>query len=154
MAWSRVGAKPLSVNSKQWNLKGNSFIYILENAFENVVSEIAAILSRPQYIDKNVWNEYQCLVVSVFFGCAGSVLCRLGNSGHIILNSISAVSDDLYWIDVSKISITESVFDTTKATYQASQNWNYRYGLTFGFINVYGFCGWMVIGNVTDISNL
>ena len=33
-----------------WNLKQNSYIFIQENAFENVVCEMAAILSRPQCV--------------------------------------------------------------------------------------------------------
>ena len=32
------------------NFKRNSYIFIKENAFENVVSEMAAILSRPQCV--------------------------------------------------------------------------------------------------------
>ena len=38
------------VNKLQWNLKRNSYIFIQENAFENVVCEMAAILSRPQCV--------------------------------------------------------------------------------------------------------
>ena len=34
----------------QWNVDGNPNIFFQENAFENVVCEMAAILSRPQYI--------------------------------------------------------------------------------------------------------
>ena len=34
----------------QWNLKQNSYIFIQENAFENVVWKMAAILSRPQCV--------------------------------------------------------------------------------------------------------
>ena len=39
-------------NKLQWNLKRNSYIFIQENAFENVVCEMAAILSRPQCVNK------------------------------------------------------------------------------------------------------
>ena len=60
MACRLAGAKPLSeqccniVNSNlrnnlQWNLKWNSYIFIQENAFENVC-EMAAILSWPQCV--------------------------------------------------------------------------------------------------------
>ena len=34
-------------NNLQWNLNRNLQIFIQENAFENVVLEMAAILSRP-----------------------------------------------------------------------------------------------------------
>ena len=57
MACRLVGAKPLSEpmmeywtlrNKLQWNLKQNSHIFSQENAFENIVCKMAAILSRPQ----------------------------------------------------------------------------------------------------------
>ena len=38
-------------NKLQWNLKRNSCIFIQENAFESVVCETAAILSRPQCVN-------------------------------------------------------------------------------------------------------
>ena len=37
-------------NKFQWNFIRNSFIFIQENAFENVVCKTAAILSRPQCV--------------------------------------------------------------------------------------------------------
>ena len=56
MACHLVGDKPLSetmieycqLNIFQWNIFWNSKVSIQENAFENVVWEMAAILSRPQ----------------------------------------------------------------------------------------------------------
>ena len=39
------------MNKLQWNLKQNSYIFIQENAFENVVCEMVAISSRPQCIN-------------------------------------------------------------------------------------------------------
>ena len=57
---SPAGAKPLFqwwnivnsnlLNTFQWNRKRNSYIFIQENTFENVVLEMAAILSRPQCV--------------------------------------------------------------------------------------------------------
>ena len=38
----------------QWNLKQNSYIFILENAFENVICEIAGILSRSQCVNLSI----------------------------------------------------------------------------------------------------
>ena len=35
-------------NKHQWNLKQNSYIFILENAFQNVICEMAANLYQPQ----------------------------------------------------------------------------------------------------------
>ena len=39
-------------NKVQWNRKQNSCIFIQENAFENVVWKMAAILSRPQCVTR------------------------------------------------------------------------------------------------------
>ena len=41
---------PLETNFSE-NFKQNSHIFIQENAFENIVCEMAAILSRPQYVN-------------------------------------------------------------------------------------------------------
>ena len=59
-------------NKLQWNLKQNSCIFIQENAFENVVCEMASILFRPQCV--NLWDfmrymdtvqeHYQFIVLS------------------------------------------------------------------------------------------
>ena len=68
MACRLAGAKPLSetklysVNSNlrsklQWNLKRNSCVFLQENAFENVVYEMASILSRPQCV-----NGHMCII--------------------------------------------------------------------------------------------
>ena len=40
----------LGINFSE-NLGGNSYIFIQENAFEMVVCEMAAILSRPQCVN-------------------------------------------------------------------------------------------------------
>ena len=63
MACRLVGAKPLSEpmldvvnwtlkNKLQWNSNLNSYIFIQENASENVVCEIAPILSWPQCVNE------------------------------------------------------------------------------------------------------
>ena len=49
-------------NKLQWNFDQNSYIFIQENAFENVVCEMAAILSLPQcvkYINALAGIEYR-----------------------------------------------------------------------------------------------
>ena len=38
-------------NKPQWNFKRNSYIFIQENVFENVVCKMASILSRPQCVN-------------------------------------------------------------------------------------------------------
>ena len=51
-------------NKAQWNFAHNSNIYIQENVFENVVCEMAAILSQPQYVNslwpRNVIKHQHC----------------------------------------------------------------------------------------------
>ena len=41
-------------NKFQWNLKQKSYIFIQENAFENVVCEMATILARPQCVKLSI----------------------------------------------------------------------------------------------------
>ena len=48
--WNIVNWTP--TNKLQWNIDRNSWIYIQENPFENVVCEIASILSRLQCVKK------------------------------------------------------------------------------------------------------
>ena len=48
-------------NNIYWNLKRNSYIFIQEDAFQNVVSEMAVILSRPQCV-----KLYSCFVLLGF----------------------------------------------------------------------------------------
>ena len=45
-------------NRFHWNVKWNELIFIQENAFENVVWKMAAILSRPQCVNPIQINEY------------------------------------------------------------------------------------------------
>ena len=46
-------------NKFQWNFNQNSYIFIQENPFENIVCKMAAILSRPQCVKapflKSLW---------------------------------------------------------------------------------------------------
>ena len=46
-------------NKLQWNFNRNSNIFIHENAFENVVCEMASILSRLQCVKKLCYNYKQ-----------------------------------------------------------------------------------------------
>ena len=51
-------------NKLQWNLNQNSYIFIQENAFENVVWKMAAILSRLQCV-KHEWHAESGLVTTL-----------------------------------------------------------------------------------------
>ena len=44
-------------NKFQWNWNRNSYIVIQENAFENVVRKMVAILSRPQCVKELIWKD-------------------------------------------------------------------------------------------------
>ena len=39
------------MNKLQWYLERNSYFFVQENEFENVVCEMAAILSQPQCVE-------------------------------------------------------------------------------------------------------
>ena len=58
MAWRRPGfiVNWTLRNKLLWNLNRYSNIFIQENAFESVVCETAAILSRPQCVNKMIWK--------------------------------------------------------------------------------------------------
>ena len=43
-------------NKLQWNINGNSCIFIQENTFEYVAHEMAPILSQPQWVYGNMHN--------------------------------------------------------------------------------------------------
>ena len=45
-------------NKLQWNFNGNLYIFIQENAFETVVCEEAAILSRGRWVNYITWNYH------------------------------------------------------------------------------------------------
>ena len=51
-------------NKLQWNLNRNSYTFIQENAFEDVVWKMAAILPWPQCVKRKVWGVFlfvQCI---------------------------------------------------------------------------------------------
>ena len=49
-----TNAEILLIGKLQWNLNRNSYIFIHENAFQNVVWKMVAISPRPQCIDIHV----------------------------------------------------------------------------------------------------
>ena len=54
-------------NKLQWNSNRNSNIFVQENAPENVVSEMASILSRPQCVKKKTVQVNISLSIFIFF---------------------------------------------------------------------------------------
>ena len=56
IAWTNVGILligPLGTNFSEMLFSQNSNIFIQENALQNVVCEMASILSRPQCVNRN-----------------------------------------------------------------------------------------------------
>ena len=47
---------PLGTTRLQWDFNQNANIFIHENAFENIVCEMAAILFRPQCVKKSKYH--------------------------------------------------------------------------------------------------
>ena len=54
------------MNKLQWNFNRNSNIFIQENAFESVISEMAAILSRPHCVKANKHTSSHLLYGRVY----------------------------------------------------------------------------------------
>ena len=65
-------------NEFQWKLDRTSYIFVKENAFENVVCEMATILSRPQCVTLNntllVPNTFICALYMIKIGMLIMVL--------------------------------------------------------------------------------
>ena len=94
-------------NKLQWNLKQNSYIFVQENAFEKVVYEMAATLSRPQ--------------------CA-KMWCPMPH--NILLFLLKNISNEtsLLWFasDVMSISVQGAMFIIAPPiikVYQCQRNW-------------------------------
>ena len=63
--WDIVNWTPR--NKLQWNVNQNSYIFIQENTFKNVVWKIAAILSQPQCVNMAQFSCGQYIVISSSF---------------------------------------------------------------------------------------
>ena len=61
------------MNKLQWNLNQNLYIFIQENAFENVSCEMASILSLPHYVNS--------LGLSDAYVCVGKITIIVSDNG-------------------------------------------------------------------------
>ena len=69
-------------NKLQWNLNQNSYIFIQENALENVVWKMVAILPRPQCV-KNIIIKLSMLIddqIVMSFKTGSSEYCQTSNT--------------------------------------------------------------------------
>ena len=77
----------------QWNLNQNQYIFIQENAFENVVCEMAPISSRPQCVNS--------LALSFTRSGAGTVVMKIVTciytSQGIVGLGFQIVNHTIYW---------------------------------------------------------
>ena len=68
-------------NKLQWNLNRNSNIFIQENAFGSVVCETAAILSRPQCVNRTRYFTFDWWVsnhvVDLLFKYSGCITTKI-----------------------------------------------------------------------------
>ena len=138
MACRLVGAKPLSepmpivnwalMNKLQWNFSQNSNIFIQENAFESVVCEMAAILSRPQCVKvlphrilpqididpSTKWLTMKTSSHESFFCVTGPLCGEFNNHRHPLYRSITGCDNSsklfnppLSW---TKLTLTDDIF--------------------------------------------
>ena len=59
MIWTNGGILRIETLETDLNLNRNSYIFIQENAFEIVVWKMAAILSRPQFVNNDEDVSYE-----------------------------------------------------------------------------------------------
>ena len=52
-------------NKLEWNFNQNSSIFIQENTFENVVCEMAAILSRGRLVNETISSDMCCIHITM-----------------------------------------------------------------------------------------
>ena len=77
-------------NKLQWNLNQNSYIFIQENAFDNVLWKMAAILSRPQCVNLTLW-PYMLSFPSLYYMMLQGYhlwLFIIGGIGGCLLTSV------------------------------------------------------------------
>ena len=100
----------LGTNKLQWNVNRNSYIFIQENLFENIVWKMAAILTRPQcdIIRKIKLNLSLPLLVTYTYGTPTfSSICQQLSQHLTVLGHQQAFPDTgiRYAIFISIISV-------------------------------------------------
>ena len=85
-------------NKLQWNLKRNKYIFIQENAFENVVCEMAGILFRPQCL--NVESGYSKIKICPSTEChkvSADLVRHFENCDLTSKSSTATLCSSLQW---------------------------------------------------------
>ena len=103
-------------NKLEWNFNQNSSIFIQENTFENVVCEMAAILSRGRLVNETISSDMCCIHITMpmFYSIANSTAYLMHNwdgmeftmiHGYIFACSLLAcVSLGVYWLSNGMIT--------------------------------------------------
>ena len=84
--WNIVNWTPR--NKFQWNFNWYSYIFIQENAFENVVWKMATILSRPQCVNPDHIQHHQTHLSHVLFqvtNASGHIISEMYFHDHVLL---------------------------------------------------------------------
>ena len=63
--WNVVNWTPR--NKLHWNLNSNSYIFIQENPFQNVIWKMAAMLSRSQYVKRAILSSFGQTLRTIYF---------------------------------------------------------------------------------------
>ena len=75
-------------NKLPWNFNRNSNLLIQENALENVVREMASILSRPQ-----------CVNVTLYHATLYRIVCKTHIFMHHSPISLTALNQNQFWLE-------------------------------------------------------
>ena len=96
IVWTNAGIlliEPLGTNFSEFRIQ-NSSIFIQENAFENVVCEMASILSRPQCV--NISRLRSRFQLYLFFFCLLEIPCVIAAMVFLIVIRLSEWFSMLY----------------------------------------------------------
>ena len=123
-------------NKLQWNLNQNSCIFIQENAFENVVWTIVAILTR---LDVSIIHCYLCFAQSNHHNAFHFLMIR--HRTICLLNTVSVCTGSITWHMESWSFLFHWQLTKLKTTYLAP-TWNVlnmTWGNTWYYRNVAHF---------------
>ena len=98
-------------NKLLWNIKRNSYLFIQENAFENVVCEMAVIFSWPRYVNKR--NDCILSILLCLYACLYWYHTR--NQYHKVITML--------WLNYSKCMCNAPVLQQRACRYKGSEKY-------------------------------
>ena len=109
-------------NKVQWKCDRNSYIFIQENALENVVWEMASILSRPQCLKVMAWLLFSTKLNTAYcLGSSEAVLYKIYRIMHG-LPWITILGHE--WSDLSIIFTSDEVMSEKSSAHRISSDKN------------------------------